>query len=182
MFGSAVLTALVNRSCVDLRILNVAHVGACPWCRRRTARALRPRRSPTGACPDSAAPGCPGTARPASRPGTRSTSGSRRSDCGVPPTTPLAIPPATPLPVKSSSFVTFFERSMSGRTSGILIGAVSTWKPFGGGAFMTTSGGGGFGASFGGGGSSFLTVTKSTFSAFGFSSASLACSVPYTAA
>ena len=71
---------------------------------------------------------------------------------------------------------------MSGRTSGILIGAVSTWKPFGGGAFMTTSGGGGFGSSLGGGGSSFFTVTNSTFSAFGFSSASLACSVPYTAA
>jgi hypothetical protein len=71
---------------------------------------------------------------------------------------------------------------MSGSTSGILIGAVSTWKPFGGGAFMTTSGGGGFGVSFGGGGSSFLTVTNSTFSAFGLSSASVACAVAYTAA
>ena len=56
---------------------------------------------------------------------------------------------------------------MSGSTSGILIGAVSTWKPFGGGAFMTTSGGGGLGSSLGGGGSSFLTWTNSTFSAFG---------------
>ena len=51
----------------------------------------------------------------------------------VPPTTPLAIPPATPLPEKSASSVTFLERSMSGSTSGILIGAVSTWNPFGGG-------------------------------------------------
>src|SRR4051812_47693396 len=102
--------------------------------------------------------------------------------CGVPPTTPLAIPPATPLPVKSSSFVTFFERSISGRTSGILIGAASTWKPFGGGAFTTTSGGGGFGVSFGGGGSSFFTWTNSTFSAFGLSSSWLACAVAYTAA
>ena len=60
-----------------------------------------------------------------------------------------------------------------------MIGAVSTWKPFGGGGVMTTSGGGGLGSSFGGGGSSFFFIsTNSTFSAFGFSSCSFACSVP----
>ncbi len=84
---------------------------------------------------DTAAPDCPGTATTCF-----STWNSKYvwfvvdRRCGVPPTTPLAIPPATPLPVKSASFVTFLDRSMSGRTSGILIGAVSTWKPFGGGA------------------------------------------------
>src|SRR5579862_7533865 len=63
-------------------------------------------------------------------------------------------------------------------TSGILIGACSTWKPFGGGAFMI---GGGGSSVFGGGGSSFFTLTKSIFSAFGFSIFSDACNVPYTA-
>ena len=57
---------------------------------------------------------------------------------------------------------------MSGRTSGISTGAVSTWNPFGGGGAATSSGGGG--SSFGGGGSSFFTSTKSTFSCFGPSS------------
>ena len=68
---------------------------------------------------------------------------------------------------------------MSGSTSGILIGAVSTWKPLGGGAFITTSGGGGLGSSLGGGGSSFFFIsTNSTFSDFGLSMAFFACSVP----
>ena len=81
--------------------------------------------------------------------------------------------------MKSSSFVTFLERSISGRTSGILMGAVRIWKPLGGGGAATTSGGGGFGSSFGGGGSSFFFIsTNSTFSCLGFSKASFACSVP----
>ena len=58
---------------------------------------------------------------------------------------------------------------MSGSTSGTLIGAVSTWKPFGGGGATTTSFGMGFGSSLGGGGSFFFMSTNSTFSAFGFS-------------
>jgi hypothetical protein len=54
-------------------------------------------------------------------------------------------------------------------------------EPFGGGGAITTSLGGG-GTSFGGGGSSFFFIsTNSTFSALGFSSCSLASSVPYTA-
>ena len=44
----------------------------------------------------------------------------------VPPTTPFAMPPATPFPEKSASSVTFADRSMSGSTSGILMGAVRT--------------------------------------------------------
>ena len=86
------------------------------------------------------------------------------------PSTPFAMPPATPLPEKSFSSVTFLDRSISGMTSGIWMGAVSTWNPFGGGgATATSGGGGGGGSSFGGGGSSFFISTNSTFSSFGFS-------------
>src|SRR5687768_6554757 len=73
------------------------------------------------------------------------------SDTGaLPPSTPLDVPPATPLPEKSDSSVIFFERSISGSTSGISTGAVRIWKPLGGGGAATTSGGGGGVSSFGG--------------------------------
>jgi len=167
MFGNDALTALVKRSWVDLSTLNVL-ISARPvvstvnWA--STSPSTFAERSMSG---------YRGAVLPGKGATCFSTWNSKNvwsefTGAGVPPTTPLAIPPATPFPVKSSSFVTFFERSMSGSTSGILIGAVSTWKPFGGGAFMTTSGGG-LGWSFGGGGSSFFTVTNSTFSCLGFS-------------
>src|SRR3954471_10319308 len=181
MFGSDARTALVKRSCVDLSTLN--------WL--MSARPVVSTTNWASTSPSTLAERSMSGYRGAGLPGNGETCFSTWNSkyvwlsltgCGVPPTTPLAIPPATPFPLKSSSFVTFLERSMSGSTSGILIGAVSTWKPFGGGAFTTTSGGGGLGSSLGGGGSSFLTVTNSTFSALGRSRASLACSVPYTAA
>src|SRR5687768_12438043 len=100
----------------------------------------------------------------------------------VPPATPFATPPATPTPEKSASFVMLLVRSMSGMTSGMSIGAVSTWNPLGGGGAAATSGGGGAFSS-GGGGSSFgfTSSTNSTFSSFTASTMSSARDVAYTA-
>src|ERR1017187_8382028 len=86
---------------------------------------------------------------------------------------PLATPFATPLPEKSSAFVICLVRSISGSTLGMLMGAVRTWKPFGGGG--ATSCGGGFG------GGAFFTSTKLIFSSR-FSFFAVACSVAYAAA
>ncbi len=89
------------------------------------------------------------------------------------------MPPATPRPEKSASFVSFFERSISGMTSGMLMGAVSTWKPLAIGGGATASGGGG-GVSSGGAGSSFLISTKSTFWTTSSATASATCFVAST--
>ena len=100
----------------------------------------------------------------------------------VPPTTPLAIPPATPLPEKSASSVTFLDRSMSGSTSGILTGAVSTWNPFGGGGATTTSFGGGWLLLRRRRLLLLLHLDELDLLGLGLLELSLACSVPYTAA
>jgi len=99
--------------------------------------------------------------------------------CATPPATPFDVPPAAPFPEKSASSVTFFVRSISGITSGISTGAVSTWNPFGGGGAATTSfgGGGGGGSSLGGGGSSGFTSVNWIFSSRGFSVSIAACAV-----
>src|SRR5579883_159417 len=83
----------------------------------------------------------------------------------VPPAFPLELPPSTPLPVKSASSVTFLVRSTVGMTSGMLTGALSTWKPFGGGGatIWSLGGGGGFGGS-----GTFFTSANWIFSTFSF--------------
>src|SRR6185503_9915234 len=174
---SADITELVNNSWLDLRILTD------PFSTRPVVSTTNWARTSPSTFADRSMSGYRRFAVPGTCETCFSTWNSKYvwSDTGpVPPTTPLAIPPATPLPLKSASSVIFLDRSISGSTSGILMGAVSTWNPFGGGGAATISGGGGAFSS-GGGGSSFFISTNSTFSAFGFSSASLAWSVPYTA-
>src|SRR6266487_2141753 len=156
MFGSDAFTALVKRSCLDLSTLN--------WL--MSARPVVSTTNCTSTSPSTLADRSMSGYRGAALPGVGwtcfSTWNSKYVWSAVPPTTPFEVPPATPLPLKSASSVTFFDRSMSGSTSGILIGAVSTWNPFGGGGAAMTSGGGG-GFSSGGGGSSFFISTNSTF-------------------